>query len=302
MPVGAEILQFIDNCTTVWAQIPGFDPLVRIVREDRQLIALRISELFEKKTHGSKLDAARSLILDYAAQKESQIADFLQALLKEPKTVLDGSGETLAAQPEISRDKIYVPCAAEVMRIVITGLFGENRTRDLPAFLVLFREYDREAALHEKSTRFKSMVWFACLLADLVRTESEDEHKAGVKTIEEKLEKLLDRGIEGTIIDGDRSRSNDYEGGKWNNTLFGWLQSQNREGLAAKLKELFNFGDCPDNANRLLLAEHRRRMIVEGLRIFPREEEPGKGKEISLPVSELFLCRKKPQVKIKLIS
>ena len=88
------------------------------------------------------------------------------------------------------------------------------------------------------------MIWFIYLAIEIIKAEKIVCLK-GLEYFRNKFRDLLDRAIEGTIID-EESRRPGFEGGKWERTLFGWLQGEDRKQFVDKLKRQFNM----DNRTR----------------------------------------------------
>jgi hypothetical protein len=89
----------------------------------------------------------------------------------------------------------------------------------------------------------------------------------GPEHFRNKFRELLDRSIEGTIID-EESRRPGFEEGKWERTLFGWLQGEDRKQFVEKLKRQFNMENKIEHENRRLLAEHRKCVLEQVLALF----------------------------------
>ena len=110
------------------------------------------------------------------------------------------------------------------------------------------------------------MIWFVYLAIEIVKSEPLVCLK-GLEYFRNKFRDLLDRTIEGTVINED-SRLPGYEGGKWESTLFGWLQGEDRRQFVEKLKRQFNMENRIEHANRCLLAEHRKCVLEQVLAFF----------------------------------
>jgi hypothetical protein len=110
------------------------------------------------------------------------------------------------------------------------------------------------------------MIWFVYLAVEIVKCEPIVCLK-GLEYFRNKFRDLLDRTIEGTIINEDSGLPL-REGGKWESTLFGWLQGEDRRQLVEKLNCQFNMDNRIEHANRCLLAEQRKCVLEQVLALF----------------------------------
>ena len=86
-----------------------------------------------------------------------------------------------------------------------------------------------------------------------------------------KFKDLLERVLEEKIIDERFASSRyNYEGGRWDRTLFGWLQGEDRKPFVEKLVKQFNLDNRVEHGSRLLLARHRECLYRQAVELFCR--------------------------------
>jgi hypothetical protein len=269
-----EMLGLLNSSVRLWMQIPAFAPLSDILKEDRQILEFQLSHLPAPRGHETQLDMARAFILQYALLNLDARLDIRHfVLFKEFETIQVILEDCFGVRPGIEHDSVTVPYQKEAISIVVEGLFGGGSRyidhQDLVCFFrFCFKDDGTGPSDLDRVIRYKSMFWFAYLLIDLVGTDHMNVCSRGLAYLKSKFIELLDRAIDGTIINEDSCRSFGYEGGRWDTTLFGWLQGDDRKGLALKLRRQFNMDNNSEHANRCLLAEQRKRMFKKSLSIF----------------------------------
>jgi len=147
-------------------------------------------------------------------------------------------------KPGIRRDEVIVPHQNEALQIIVECLFGKRfkpeGSKDITAFIQLFsRDRPKEKPDQDRIMRYKSLVWLVYLSIALV-TNGRNICGKGYDFCATRFRDLLDRTVRGEIINED-SRMPGFEGGKWETTLFGWLQGEDRKPFLLKLKRQFNF-------------------------------------------------------------
>jgi hypothetical protein len=160
------------------------------------------------------------------------------------------------------RDEIFIPFQDEVLRIISTcpSLKGGSPERNVNLF-----------ANQDKAMRLRSLIWFIYLAIEVATVEWDACSKNGVPYFRKKFRQLLNHTIDGTIIN-EESRTPGFEGGKWERTLFGWLQGEDRKHFVEKLKRQFNMENKIEHVNRRLLAKHREHVFKRVLSLCPSQE------------------------------
>ena len=263
----------IDNHIHVWSSIPSFAPLAEILQNDRETLVEKLLTLTAQGVPKGQdaHDAVRLFLLDYARERTAgRITSEHFTISREAETIQVILEDSLGVIPNADRDEVLIPHQNEALKIIIRSLFRRVKPadeKDVLCFLHLFcGEKANLPADQDRTMRFRSMIWFIYLAIEIVKSEPMVCLK-GLEHFRNKFKDLLDRMIEGTIMDED-SGPPGYEGGKWETTLFGWLQGEDRRQFVEKLKLEFNMENRIEHANRRLLAEHRKCVLEQILAFF----------------------------------
>lgn len=263
----------IDNHIYVWSSVPSFAPMAEILRNDRDVLVEKLLALMERGVPKglSGHDTVRLFLINFALERMAgEITSEHFTIFRDPETVEIILEDTYGIQCRADRDDILIPHQNEALKILIQSLFHRTRAadeKDLLCFLHMFsRAKPKVRHDQDRTMRLRSMIWFIYLAIEIVKTESAVCSK-GLEYFRAKLRVLLDCTIEGTIIN-EESRLPGFEEGKWEKTLFGWLQGEDRREFAEKLKRQFNMENRLDHVNRCLLADHRRSILEQVLIIF----------------------------------
>lgn len=263
----------IDNHIHVWSSIPSFAPLARILQNDREILVEKLLTMtprgVPKGRDGS--DAVRLFLLGYALERiTGRITSEHFTIFRDVETVQVILEDSFGVIFGADYDEVLVPHQNEALKIIIRCLFRRVKPadeKDVLCFLHLFsREKANLPADQDRTLRLRSMIWFVYLAIEIVKYEPLVCLK-GFEYYRNKFRDLLDRTIEGTVINED-SRLPGYEEGKWESTLFGWLQGEDRRQFVEKLKRQFNMENRIEHANRRLLAEHRKCVLDQVLAFF----------------------------------
>lgn len=254
----------IDNHIRVWRATPAFAPLAEILLRDRDILTERLPAIFKDERPGNRCaaDAVRSFLLVYALELASSGIDpghFV--LFREEETVQIILEDSFGVEPGGDWDVIVVPHQELAIRVLVKCLFGKRvkseHSRDVTAFMQLFsRNGPTDKSDQDRVMRYKSMVWLVYLAIALISVERITGTR-GLESFSGKFRELLERALAGDLINED-SREPGFEDGKWEDTLFGWLQGEDRKEFLLKLKRQFNLDNRLEHANRRLLAEHRK--------------------------------------------
>ncbi len=276
MPSSVEaprIEELIDNHIHVWTAAPSLAPLAEILLRDREILAKRIC-CQAKDGIAATGDAIRSYLLCYALERvRASISPTHFILFRESETVQAVLEDSFGIDPGIEDDRIIVPHQQEAVCVLVKTIFGRRSwpavSKDIAPFMQLFsREGTKAKSDQDRILRYKTLVWLVYLVIDMVRNDLEI-CESGVDAAIKKFRRLFEHVLRGDIIDED-SRRPGFEGGKWEKTLFGWLQGDDRKPFVLKLMRQFNFENKMEHANRYLLAEHRKCVFEEVLSIFRR--------------------------------
>ncbi len=263
----------IDNHIHVWSSIPSFAPLAEILQNDREILVEKLLTLTAQGVPKAQdaHDAVRLFLLDYALERTTgRITSEHFTIFRDAKTVQVILEDSFGVISDADFDEVLIPHQNEALKIIIRCLFRKVKPADEKDVLCFLRLFSRKKANsptdQDRIMRLRSMIWFIYLAVEIVQSEPMVCLK-GLEYFRNKFRDLLDRTIEGTIIDED-SRFPGYEGGKWEKTLFGWLQGEDRRQFVEKLKRQFNMDNRIEHANRCLLAEHRKCVLEQVLAFF----------------------------------
>lgn len=263
----------LDNHIHVWSTIPALAPLAQVLEDDRGLLENQIPALIEEEIAKGRdgRNAVRLFLLRYALERSaSAIQTEHFTIFREEETVQVILEDSYGVESGAELDSVPIPHQSEALKILVCCLFRKTKsadTKDVICYLNLFcRQKTPMPPDQDRSMRFRSMVWYIYLAIDIVLAE----HLVclrGLEYFKDKFRDLLDRTIDGAIIN-EESRMPGYEGGKWERTLFGWLQGEDRKGFLQKLKRQFNLENRTAHANRCLLSDHRKCVLMQVMTLF----------------------------------
>jgi hypothetical protein len=258
----------IDNHIHVWSSIPSCAPLAEIIQNDRQNLVEKLLTLTARGVPKGQdgRDAIRLFLLGYALERiTGPITSEHFTIFRDAETVQVVLEDSFGVISEADWDDVLIPHQTEALRIIIRCLFRREKPADEKDVLCFLHLFSRDKANlptdQDRTMRLRSMIWFVYLAIEIVKSEPIVCQK-GLEYFRSKFKDLLDRTIGGTIINED-SRLPGYEGGKWETTLLGWLQGEDRRQFVEKLKRQFNMDNRIEHANRCLLAEHRKCILEQ---------------------------------------
>ncbi|ETR68897.1 MAG: hypothetical protein OMM_04285 [Candidatus Magnetoglobus multicellularis str. Araruama] len=159
-------------------------------------------------------------------------------------------------------DNINFSFQEEVIQIVRYCYFHTYQIDELVHFLncVLSKKADPE-----RMSRYKSLYWFIYLTIDFFKYDKKNACTKGFVYFENKMNKLFNHIINDTLISPDDPLGkNDFEGDKWIDSLFAYLQSEieitgekDRKEFVRKLIQKFNM-DEKSQSIRFLTNKHRK--------------------------------------------
>lgn len=274
---GNEAGRFIDQHIDVWGRRPSFRALAEVAEENRAFLSSRISEIFKRrrKSYRAKADEARDFLVRYVIERVRagiEVRHF--TLFKEYETVEVVLEDAFGVDPGPDSDRVIIPYQAEAVTMIARCLFPKRikapEARDIAVFMQMFCDPDEKPPVdQDKQMRVKTMVWLAYLLIDLVKTDRQNVCFHGTVYLRESLKNLLVRAVDGKIINEDSEHSRDnYEEGRWDGTLYGWLQGEDRKPFLEKLLRQFNLENRSDHVNRFLLAGQRECMYRQTMALF----------------------------------
>ncbi|MGC9195505.1 MAG: hypothetical protein ACP5IL_08640 [Syntrophobacteraceae bacterium] len=268
----SRINNTIDSHIYAWSSVPSFAPMAEILSNSRDILIEKLLELTSQ--HGNTPDTVRLFLINFALERMAgQITSEHFTIFRDVETVEVILEDSYGIQCRADRDDILIPHQNEALKILIQCLFYRTKAadeKDILCFLHMFSRAKPEMRPDQDRTmRLRSMIWFIYLALEIVKTER-DVCSKGLEYFRKKFRQLLDCTIEGTIID-EESRFPGFEEGKWEKTLFGWLQGEDRREFAIKLKRQFNMENRLEHVNRCLLADHRRCILVQVMAAFCKQ-------------------------------
>jgi hypothetical protein len=272
-----ESEEFVLSMIHAWMEVHDFQPLVRAARANFNSLVGKVERIiaFRKNDREKIYDKARSVVIQTAlGQLKVTLTDAHFVIFRQDETVGFILEEAFGAELGKHTDKILIPDQPRVVGIIATCLFSKRDrpvdTDEVTVFLHMFcspgKEVDRDTSL-----RYKSMIWFVYLLREIIRCDGakvcggENSPAYLVK----RLRILFNLAREGKIINTDPMVPKpDYDRGKWNGTLFGWMQGDESRPLLDRLWKQFNLDGSRKNVNRLLLPKHRNCLSRQALATF----------------------------------
>ncbi|MGD0400202.1 MAG: hypothetical protein ABSC04_14940 [Syntrophobacteraceae bacterium] len=263
----------IDNHIHAWSSIASFAPLAQVLQNDREILLEKLLTLTDRGVPKGEdgRDAVRLFVIGYALERiTGRITSEHFTIFRDVETVQVILEDSFGVISEADFDEVLIPHQTEALKIIIRCLFHRVKPadeKDLLCFLHFFsREKANLPADQDRTMRFRSMIWFIYLAIEIVKSEPTVCLK-GLEYFRNKFRDLLDRTIDGAIIN-EASKFPGYEGGKWESTLFGWLQGEDRKQFVERLKHQFNMENRTEHANRCLLAGHRKCVFEQVLAFF----------------------------------
>ncbi|MGC8492994.1 MAG: hypothetical protein ACP5SH_14790 [Syntrophobacteraceae bacterium] len=263
----------IDSHIHAWSSAPSLAPMAQILQSDREILVERLLDLTAGRPpkNGAKHEAVRLFLINFALERMAErITPEHFTIFRDQQTVEVILEDSFGIQCRADHDCVLIPHQNEALKILIQCFFNQSRAedeKDLLCFLHMFsRAKPKERPDQDRTMRLRSMIWFIYLAIEIVKTEPGVCAK-GPEYLRGKFKQLLDCTIEGTLIN-EECRLPGFEGGKWEKTLFGWLQGEDRRRFALKLKRQFNMENRLEHVNRCLLADHRRSILEQVLALF----------------------------------
>jgi hypothetical protein len=230
---------------------------------------------FKQRRYGwGNRDEIRSFLLRFTLERlRVEFEPIHFTIFKQVETIQSILEDAFGVQPGPKMDIITFPHQEEAALILVRCLLQSGSesggVRNAVAFLQLFHSGMSDRADHDRTLRIKSMVWMIYLLIDLIVTDRERVCLKNAAYLRGRFKDLLDRALGGRIIDEDApSPDGHFEEGRWDATLFGWLQGEDQKAFLEKLIRQFNFENLSEHANRLLLARHRECLFRQTVRLF----------------------------------
>ncbi len=253
-----ESRKFIESIISVWRHRPYLKGLSEVLEREKEKIVPHAAEILRQKKKGdrTKYDEARSFIINHVSGQYSIRPALRHLEEKDRETseiiVEDSFYQHLLDNHTHEFSQIMIPCIQSNEQFI--------------KFFIFFMEGWEE----DITGRFKAMLWFASLLIQLTEKDREEVcDKEGTVYLKKKLKELLDCALKEEII--KETDEYDYDGGKWNETVFALLQGDDRKRFAETLIYRFNFDNNNEHSNRRLLEKHRTCMYQRTITVFCTE-------------------------------
>lgn len=269
--------RFVRDVLDVWKGDPRLADLASAVEPEADALTSEVADILAEPqgSFNARMDRARSHLVNHAMGRIHEGIDTEAfVLFRDRETVEVILEDCFGMEPGSQSDRPSFPQPETIIRMIARCLFPKRakamETEDLIAFLrLLANQLEEGDAENDRAMRFKTLVWLGYLLLDLFRVDRNQICEGGLPAIRSRLRQLLDAALEGTIID-ESTGSDRYnlEGGKWDRTLFGWMQGEDRRPFVRKLVRQLNFENRKEHSSRMLLAEHRDCMYRQAMEQF----------------------------------
>jgi hypothetical protein len=254
-----EAAELVEGCIDAWMEDPDLRCPARQLEQDKERLILTVSELLSQKGVGiaRRYDQARSFLVRQLPSPSGLRLDLEQFVLFKQHGAVEFILESaFGSDHGVEKDKIVLPRQREAL-LILSRCIHPLRDKDVITFICLFSGSTESSDIdHEKTMRYRSMVWFIYLIFDMFRVAPECMCRKDTSCFKAKLSLLLGKTLQGEI-NGEKG---DYEAGRWSDTLFSWMQGEENRTLVEKLVRQFNFENRVEHGNRMLLARHRECM------------------------------------------
>jgi hypothetical protein len=270
-----EAGRFVDKLVHIWMQDPSLKPLVKAVRKQKRIISEEVARILalENESQSDRNGKARSVVIRLALdelQIDLQMEYFI--FFKKAKAV-GLIMESAFGREGGHADSVMIPYQEEAAKMIARCIFAvrgkDIDVEDIITFLHLFARREDAQLDPDRTMRYKSMLWFAYLSIAIITRDAANACSKGISYFRTKFRSLLRAAMEGRIIDeADILPKPDYEDGKWNDSLFGWMQGDESGPFLEKLWKQFNLDNTSRNTTRVLLPEHRDCMYRQAIAFF----------------------------------
>ncbi len=267
-----EAVRLVENHIDAWVQNPELKQLAAALKKRKEEIVGQVAEILERKDlrRDRRGDRARAFLLQClpGSVKLHLELDHLviHKMLRTVELILEGA---FGISLERDATEVQFPYEEEVSAMVCRCIL-HLRERDVITFMALFLEGPERAGDldQDKSMRYRSMIWFAYILIDMIRVDPERMCSRNATYAKTRMRELLDKAMEAKIIAEGSSSTHGFEEGKWSDTFFGWMQGDENRPFLIKLRKQFNLDNKVAHGNRMLLAKHRNCMVKQAVQLF----------------------------------
>jgi hypothetical protein len=247
--------QIVQDFINALREFPEYDEVADILQSDIVYLAKQVARIT------CEIHEIHIFLFQYAASKPHISVNLDKFKIGQDKAS-PGSILEDAYGGTSENDNINFPFQAEVVKIVRYCYFHTYQIDELVHFLncVLSKKTDPE-----RMSRYKSLYWFIYLTIDFFKYDKKSACTKGFDYFENQMKVLFSHIINGTLISPDDPLGkNDFKGGKWNDSLFAFLQSEieitgekDRKKFVRSLIRKFNM-DEKSQSIRYLTNKHRK--------------------------------------------
>lgn len=259
-----EAAELVEGCIDAWMEDPDLRGPARLLEQDKERLVAAVSEILSQKGVGAarRYDQARSFLVRQLPSPSGLRLDPEQFVLFKQRGAVELILESaFGVEPGPEKDTIALPHQEEAL-LILSRCIHPLRDKDVITFICLFSGSTESRVVdHEKTMRFRSMLWFIFLTFDMFRVDPEGMCRKDTSHFRTRFCRLMEKALKGKITgESAASPGGDFEQGRWNDTLFAWMQGEENRALLEKLARQFNFENRVEHGNRLLLAKHRECM------------------------------------------
>ena len=271
-------LELINNIIAGFKHIPDIksSDFIKILKANKFKLAEQAKKILmsENIEDSGKYDKVRRLVLDFGLKRikaDSLIKKLKPDLIIEHMTFKEKETIEVILEDyfyDQGKCQQYEECVffkhqEKIIQILRDCINLKKKNQKLN--YLKFFSFDPKSNLTDDTIlsdikfRFKTMIWFTYLMIDIIHNDVNACEKDTLY-IRDKIQILLNASINDEIYNLNYEISNkDYEGGIWNETLFGYFQGDDeRKKNAIKLMKHFNFNNEEKKSEQHLLADHRR--------------------------------------------
>jgi len=252
-----------------WKNHPDFKQLVNFIENDKKNIFKQVKKIFKnkRKSEKTKNNEARMFLYEYAVKKiqiDPRIEQFIFSNDRETVEIIFEDVFGFNNNPD-KKYTINFNYIKQLSELITECLFTNYNSNEVINFLKYF--FDKPGVSRDRIMRYKTILWFSYLIIDIIIIDDLVCDK-GPNYLKEKIQELMNAIEEEMIISQSDIDNACYDDGLWENSLFAYLQGEDRKNLFEQLNKQFNFLEIQDNNNRLLIAEQRRCIYRKAHNIF----------------------------------
>lgn len=256
--------QLIEDRIRIWNGYAHLKILSEILANDKKLL---ISKLVKIDDNNDSLDQARQIIAEYAIKKVHPTIDVRHFVFQGHSETTEIVFEDAKGTRDNDEIKIVFDHIIGVMLLIIECLSINTDKTEFIEFTKFFLDDPVNAASKDHAMRYKTALWFAYMLLEIIKFDPMACQK-GEAYLEEKLWEIIDALQNDQLIKLDGNENDFYDKGIWAKSLFVYLQGDDRKSLMDKLVHQFNKENHKKHVNRCLLIKHHDCLFKRAIHYF----------------------------------